>query len=83
MIYETKEVSLSENQFEEEGLEKEDFISSGETVEQNQINKNSSIILKKKLQTALSKLSKREAEIIKLRILESEKYTLAELSGMD
>jgi RNA polymerase sigma-32 factor len=36
--------------------------------------------LKHKVNFALSQLSKREAEIIKYRVLNSEKYTLAELS---
>jgi RNA polymerase sigma-32 factor len=80
MIYETKETSLNDFQFSEESSEKGEFISIGNTLEESQIDKNSANLLQQKLNIALKKLSKREMEIIKFRIINPEKFTLAELS---
>jgi RNA polymerase sigma-32 factor len=80
MIYETKETSLNDFQFEEESSEKGEFISSGSSLEEIQIDKNSSSLLQQKLNIALDKLSTREMEIVKFRIINPEKFTLAELS---
>jgi RNA polymerase sigma-32 factor len=80
MIYETKETSLNDLQFSEESSEKGEFISIGNTLEESQIDKNSANLLQQKLNIALNKLSKREMEIVKFRIINPEKFTLAELS---
>jgi RNA polymerase sigma-32 factor len=84
MIYAIKENSINDLILSEEseGAEVGDFLSSQEhTLEENAIITNEKNILKEKIANALSKLSKREAEIIRLRILNPEKYTLAELSS--
>ena len=80
MMRETKETSLNEARFEEGGTEMGDAISNGENLAETSLVKNSKEILKSKLQNALQKLSPKEAEIIKLRMLDGEKNTLATLS---
>jgi RNA polymerase sigma-32 factor len=84
MMIETRAISTNEplNIGDENMGEKGDFITeNNETLEDKIIHKSNQLLLKNKLQDALLKLSLREAEIIKYRILNPEKYTLAELSG--
>jgi RNA polymerase sigma-32 factor len=84
MMFETKQFSINDVMHSDEGSpsERGDFISSGEaTTEEAFIEKNNRTNLKQTLANAISKLSEREGEILKYRILKSEKYTLAQLSA--
>jgi RNA polymerase sigma-32 factor len=82
MMFEIRQISTNEPINGEEGVigERGDFVSNGEMLEDKIIQKSNNDILKKKIQIALSKLSLRESDIVKYRILNPEKYTLAELS---
>ena len=82
MIDEIKETSTNDIIYQNnDATERGETISSPESnLEDITLNANSNSLLKVQLADALSQLSKREAQIIKYRILKPEKYTLAELS---
>lgn len=82
MLYSaTHTTSLNDIIYEDEKSEFGETVSSNEkTTEERVISKNSNLLLRQKILNAINtSLSKRDAEIIKYRILEPEKYTLAEL----
>ena len=83
MMTEIRQISTNDPIHGEEGVigERGDFVSNGEELEEKIIQKSNNDILKQKISNALNKLSSRESEIIKYRILNPEKYTLAELSS--
>ena len=83
MMIEIKESSINDKtSFEDESTEKGDTIeSAGSNIEENFEHSNSLNSVKEKIANALSNLSAREVDIIKLRVLNPEKYTLADLAN--
>lgn len=80
IMIETKQFSLNETKFQDNGIEFSEITSNGENLEDTQISKNTKQLLKVKIQEALKKLSPKEGEIITFRMLNEEKLTLADLS---